>query len=68
MIGGIAVLAHIPYRTTRDIDVLIEPTLENARRAHRAVGTWGDFEVEFAAADGTENPGSVGRLERALAI
>ena len=26
VIGGIAVLAHIPYRTTRDLDVLIEPT------------------------------------------
>jgi len=48
VIGGIAVLSHIPYRTTRDIDVLIEPTLENARRAHRAVGTWGNFKVEFA--------------------
>ena len=23
VIGGIAVLAHIPYRTTRDLDVLI---------------------------------------------
>ena len=27
VIGGIAVLAHIPYRTTRDLDVLIQPTL-----------------------------------------
>ena len=27
VIGGMAVLSHIPYRTTRDIDVLIEPTL-----------------------------------------
>ena len=26
VIGGIAVLAHIPYRTTRDLGVLIEPT------------------------------------------
>jgi len=26
VIRGIAVLAHIPYRTTRDLDVLIEPT------------------------------------------
>lgn len=40
VIGGMAVLSHIPYRTTRDIDVLIEPTLENARRAHAAVRDW----------------------------
>ena len=41
VIGGIAVLAHIPYRTTRDLDVLIEPTLENARR-HAARSRPGD--------------------------
>jgi len=48
VIGGIAVLAHIPYRTTRDRDVLIEATPDNARRAHQAVSTWGDLEVEFS--------------------
>jgi len=37
VIGGIAVLAHVPYRTTRDLDVLIQPTLENAENARRAV-------------------------------
>jgi hypothetical protein len=37
VIGGMAVIFHIPYRTTRDIDVLIEPTLENARNVRRAV-------------------------------
>lgn len=36
VIGGMAVLAHIPYRTTRDLDVLIEPTLENAEKARLA--------------------------------
>lgn len=49
VIGGIAVLAHIPYRTTRDIDVLIEPTLENGRRARSAVARWGGFEPGFSA-------------------
>jgi predicted nucleotidyltransferase len=49
VIGGMAVLALIPYRTTRDIDVLIEPTLANAERARRAVGKWGHFEPEYAA-------------------
>jgi hypothetical protein len=51
VIGGIAVLSHIPYRTTRDIDVLIEPTLENARRTRAAVGEWGDFEPEYSPED-----------------
>jgi hypothetical protein len=51
VIGGIAVLAHVPYRTTRDLDVLIEPTLENAERARRAVAAWGSFDPEYAAAD-----------------
>ena len=37
VIGGMAVLSYIPYRTTRDLDVLIEPTPENAARARRAV-------------------------------
>ena len=51
VIGGIAVLAHIPYRTTRDLDVLIEPTLENAERARRAVAVWGSFEPAYEPAD-----------------
>lgn len=51
VIGGMAVLSHIPYRTTRDIDVMIEPTLDNARRAHAAVREWGDFEPEYAPED-----------------
>jgi len=51
VIGGIAVLSYVPYRTTRDLDVLIEPTLENARGARRAVARWGGFEPEFSAED-----------------
>ena len=51
VIGGMAVIFHIPYRTTRDIDVLIEPTVENARRVRRAVERWGGFEVEFTEAE-----------------
>jgi hypothetical protein len=51
VIGGLAVLSHIPYRTTRDLDVLIEPTLANARRVREAVRQWGGFEPEFTAAE-----------------
>ncbi len=48
VIGGIAVLSHVPYRTTRDLDILIEPTLENARRTREAVRSWGGFDPEFS--------------------
>ena len=51
VIGGIAVLSYIPFRTTRDLDILIEPTLENAQKAHRAVWRWGGFEPEFPPED-----------------
>ena len=51
VIGGMAVLALIPYRTTRDLDILIEPTPENASKVREAVRRWGGFEPEFAAAD-----------------
>jgi hypothetical protein len=51
VIGGMAVLAHVPYRTTRDLDVLIEPTIENAHKARRAVAAWGAFDPEYRAED-----------------
>jgi hypothetical protein len=51
VIGGIAILSHVPYRTTRDVDVLIEPTLENARKVRAAVARWGAFEPEYAPED-----------------
>ncbi len=51
VIGGMAVLSYLPYRTTRDIDVLIEPTLDNARKAWRAVRDWAGFEPDYAPED-----------------
>ncbi|HEX3578988.1 MAG TPA: hypothetical protein VHY33_10535 [Thermoanaerobaculia bacterium] len=51
VIGGMAVLAHVPYRTTRDLGVLIEPTIENAQKARRAVAAWGAFDPEYRAED-----------------
>jgi len=51
VIGGMAVIALPPYRTTHDLDVLIEPTLENARKVRRAVKHWGGFEPEFTEAE-----------------
>lgn len=51
VIGEIAVLARIPYRTTRDIDVQIEPMLDNATRVREAVRAWSGIEPEYSAAD-----------------
>ena len=51
VIGGMAVLALIPYRTTRDLDILIEPTQKNAAKVREAVRRWGGFEPEFSAED-----------------
>ncbi len=51
IIGGIAVLSLIPYRTTRDLDILIEPTQENAIKVRNAVRRWGGFEPDFAPDD-----------------
>ncbi len=51
VIGGMAVIRLIPYRTTRDIDVLIEPTRENAQRARRAVVSWAGEETDFSIED-----------------
>ncbi len=43
IVGGFAVALHGVVRATKDIDVLIEPTLKNARRALKALEglTWG---------------------------
>jgi len=37
VVGGAAVIAHGYLRTTRDLDIFIRPTKENARAAHRAL-------------------------------
>lgn len=49
VIGGMAVVFHVPYRTTLDLDVLIEPTLENAEKVRRVLEKWGGFRCEFSA-------------------
>jgi hypothetical protein len=43
IVGGFAVALHGVVRATNDVDVLIEPTLDNARRALKALEglTWG---------------------------
>jgi hypothetical protein len=38
VIGGFAMALHGAVRATKDVDILIEPTLENAHRALEALG------------------------------
>ena len=51
VIGGMAVTRLIPYRTTADLDVLIEPTIENAVKVREAVRHWAGFEPKYPAED-----------------
>lgn len=38
IVGGFALALHGAVRATKDVDVLIDPTLDNARRALEALG------------------------------
>jgi len=51
LIGGFAVILHGLVRTTKDIDLLIDPSEENVRRLKRALGTLPDNAVALIADD-----------------
>lgn len=57
VVGGFALAYHGVVRATKDVDVLIEPTIDNARRALRALEglTWG-VSAELDPADVAANP------------
>ncbi|MEX2157314.1 MAG: hypothetical protein WD773_10810 [Gemmatimonadales bacterium] len=57
VVGGFAVALHGVVRATKDIDVLIEPTLENAARALKALAglRWG-VARELDPSDVVANP------------
>ena len=57
VVGGFAVALHGVVRATKDIDILIEPTLENAKRALQALEglTWG-ISRELDPSDVVTNP------------
>lgn len=59
VVGGHAVAFHGHVRTTKDLDVLVRPSLDNARRVYTAIARFGAplamFEVavdDFATYDG----------------
>src|SRR5262249_2582435 len=41
VVGAYAVIQHTEPRYTKDLDLWIEPTAENARRVYRALGRFG---------------------------
>ena len=41
LIGAHALAYHVEARLTEDLDVFVEPTLDNARRLHRALEAFG---------------------------
>jgi hypothetical protein len=51
LIGGFAVILHGLVRTTKDIDLLVDPSEENIRRLKRALGTLPDNAVALIADD-----------------
>jgi hypothetical protein len=51
LIGGHAVAGHGEPRLTEDLDVFVEPTLENARRLRNALVDFGFGGVAPPAAD-----------------
>lgn len=57
VVGGFALALHGVVRATKDIDVLIEPTLDNSRRALTALAglTWG-IAAELDPADVVSHP------------
>ncbi len=58
VVGAYAVAAHAEPRATGDLDLLVEPTAENARRAHAALRAFGAPLHELSEADLAE-PGVV---------
>ena len=46
LIGGFAVIAHGGARTTKDIDLLIDPSAENVGRVKRALRILEDHAVD----------------------
>jgi nucleotidyltransferase DUF2204 len=51
LIGGFAVILHGLVRTTKDIDLLLDPSEENIRRVKRALGTLPDNAVALIGDD-----------------
>jgi hypothetical protein len=51
VVGGYAVFFHAEPRYTKDLDVWVEPSADNAPRVHRALGAFGTPLGDVAVAD-----------------
>ncbi|MCU0339116.1 MAG: nucleotidyltransferase family protein [Spirosomaceae bacterium] len=56
VLGGHAVIAHGYYRTTGDIDIFVNSTIENAEKVVRSLERYGYNNSEFEVADFTLVP------------
>lgn len=54
LIGGFAVILHGFVRTTKDIDILIDPSTENLQAVKRALSTLPDNAAELVADEDVE--------------
>jgi hypothetical protein len=64
IVGGYAVAFHAKPRFTKDIDLLVEPSADNAQRLLRALSDFGFGAVDLAVDDFT-TPGRVVQLGNA---
>lgn len=51
VVGGFAVGIHLQPRATKDLDILVRPSLANAKRVHRALAAFGAALFGVKAAD-----------------
>lgn len=61
VVGGFAVSAYGYQRSTKDLDVFVRPTLDNARRVLRAIGAFG-APLHETSVDDLATPGLVLQL------
>jgi len=61
ILGGYAVVYHGYPRSTGDIDVWVQPTLENAKKVVQAVRAFG-FSIPNTAINQFKNPGNILRM------
>jgi hypothetical protein len=58
LVGGYALAVHAQPRFTKDLDIWVEPSVENARRVHAALSAFGAPVSELAPWD-LETPGLI---------
>jgi len=66
LVGGLAVTLHGYVRLTEDVDILIEPSMENVERLLACLGNYGEgFARELSPEDFTDEEGAIRIVEEA---